>query len=134
MSNLAAVDVLGGPVHARHGIAATSVGDRRICTSTVAETNGSSERTARVPDTIIGLSADAAIHLIEQEGLAVRDLTDSDTTDGDFNPDRINIWTVDIVVDFRCCRLLTGRRSRISPERSRHTSPMSASLTQIALE
>lgn len=79
---------------------AEPLGQRRIYTSTVVDTQGTSERAELVADSIIDLPADEAIDLIRREGFAVRDLTDLDEAESDFNPDRINIWIIDGVIDF----------------------------------
>lgn len=76
------------------------LGDRRIYTSTVPATGGTSEAAERVADSIIGMEADEAVDLIGEEGFEVRDNTGADLVDSDFNPARINIWIADGVVDF----------------------------------
>lgn len=77
-----------------------AIGDRRIYTSTVADTAGASERAELVADSIIGLRADDAIDMVRDEGFEIRDNTSVDAGDGGFNPNRINIWLVDGIVDF----------------------------------
>jgi hypothetical protein len=77
-----------------------AISDRRIYTSTVPDTEGASERAELVADSIIGLRADDAIDVIRDEGFEMRDNTDADEVHSDFNPDRINIWLVDGIVDF----------------------------------
>lgn len=76
-----------------------SIGDRRIYTSTVADTAGASERAELVADSIIGLRADDAIDRVSDEGFEIRD-NSIDVGNSDFNPNRINIWLVDGIVDF----------------------------------
>lgn len=77
-----------------------SIGDRRIYTSTVADTAGASERAELVADSIIGLRVDDAIDMVRNEGFEIRDNTSVDVGNSDFNPNRINIWLVDGIVDF----------------------------------
>ena len=77
-----------------------AIGDRRIYTSTVPDTAGASQRAEPVADSIIGLRADDAIAVVRDEGFAIRDNSDADDANSDFNPDRINIWLVDAIVDF----------------------------------
>jgi hypothetical protein len=76
------------------------LGNRKIYTSTAPDTGGASQAAERVADSIIGMTADEAISIIGEEGFEVRDNTDADTVDSDFNPGRINIWIVDDVIDF----------------------------------
>jgi hypothetical protein len=76
------------------------VGDRRIYTSTIADTAGASERAELVADAIVGLRAEDAIEIVRHEGLEVRDNTGIDVVNSDFDPNRINIWLVDGIVDF----------------------------------
>jgi hypothetical protein len=77
-----------------------SIGDRRIYTSTVADTAGASERAELVADSIIGLRVADAIDRVSDEGFEIRDNTSVDVGNSDFNPNRINIWLVDGIVDF----------------------------------
>lgn len=76
------------------------IGDRRIYTSTVADTAGASERAERLADAIIGLRAADAIDVVRDEGFEIRDNTSVDVVTSDFDPNRINIWLVDGIVDF----------------------------------
>lgn len=79
---------------------AEPIGDRRIYTSTIPDTQGGSERAELVADSIIGLPADDAVDVIEREGFGVRDVTGPEAVTADFDPDRINIWIVDGSIDF----------------------------------
>jgi hypothetical protein len=79
---------------------AEPIGDRRIYTSTIADTQGASGHAELVADSIVGLPVDEAVDLILREGFVARDLTGVEAATSDFNPDRINIWSVDGVVDF----------------------------------
>lgn len=76
------------------------IGERRIYTSTVAETDGASARAELVADSIIGLREADAIAVVRGEGLAVRDNTDASDVESDLRFDRINIWLVDGAVEF----------------------------------
>ena len=53
-----------------------------------------------VADAIIGHEVDRAVAAITGEGFVVRDLTDAEMVQSDFNPERINIWTSDDIVEF----------------------------------
>lgn len=79
---------------------AEPIGDRRIYTSTIPDTAGSSERAELLADSIIGLATNEATDLIRQDGFEVRDNTNAAEVESDFNPDRINIYVVDGIVDF----------------------------------
>lgn len=79
---------------------AEPIGDRMIYTSTIPDTQGGSERAELVADSIIGLSPDDAVGVIEREGLRVRDVTDAEAVTADFDPTRINIHVVDGAIDF----------------------------------
>ena len=79
---------------------AEPIGERRVYTSTIPDTGGTSEGAELVADSIIGLPTSDAIDLIRRSGFEVRDNTDADEVESDFNPERIDIYIVDGVVDF----------------------------------
>lgn len=70
-------------------------GDRRIYTSTVAETGGASAPAEAMADQVIGEPVERAVDLIEDAGLVVRDLSGVEAAESDYNPGRINLEAVD---------------------------------------
>ncbi|MFK7916436.1 MAG: hypothetical protein AB8G14_00045 [Ilumatobacter sp.] len=73
---------------------------RRIYTSTVAETGGASAAAEAFADLIIGLTGQEAIDAARDAGFDVRDMTNVDAVDSDFNPARINVSTTNGIVVF----------------------------------
>jgi len=76
------------------------LGDRRVYTSTVPDTGGTSAPAEHVADSIIGLDAAEATDIIRAEGFEVRDVTDVEVVQSDFNPNRINISLRNGIVEF----------------------------------
>lgn len=74
--------------------------DRRIYASTVPDTGGTSAAAERLADSIIGLDAAEATDTIRAEGFEVRDVTDLEVVQSDFNPNRINILISTGIVEF----------------------------------
>ena len=79
---------------------AEPLGDRRIYTSTVAETGGASAAAEAMADQVIGEQVERAVELIEDAGLVVRDLSGAEAAESDFNTDRINLEAVDGRAEF----------------------------------
>lgn len=74
--------------------------DRRIYTSTIAETGGASAAAEAMADQVIGEPVERALELIEDAGLEVRDLSGAEAAESDFNSARINLEAVDGLVEF----------------------------------
>ena len=76
------------------------LGDRRIYTSTIAETGGASAAAEAMADQVVGEPVERAVDLIEHAGLVVRDPSGVEGAESDCNPGRINLEAVDGLVEF----------------------------------
>ena len=72
---------------------------RRLYTHTISADDGVIERIETIANAIIAMSVSDATALVTDAGYEVRDLSATDAN-GDFNPNRINLETVNGIVEF----------------------------------